>query len=62
MKKAYILNMANHELLRKIEFEEGTLKINPENTIAKVRLERYWAEEKELHAMILEAERTGEIA
>jgi hypothetical protein len=62
MTKAYILNMANHELMRKIEVEENHLKARPEDTIAPARLERFWAEEKELHAMILEAERTEEKA
>jgi hypothetical protein len=57
MKKAYIYNMAMYELLRKIEKEEEHLKTNPDSTIAPARLERYYKEEKELHAMILEAEK-----
>ena len=60
MKKAYILNMANHELLRKIETEENHLKEYPESTISIARLKRYHQEEKELHEMILEAERNDD--
>jgi|GEM_PF-5479801 len=62
MTKAYILNMANRELLRMIENEENHLREYPENTISKGRLERYYAEERELHEMILEAEKTGATA
>jgi hypothetical protein len=59
MKKAYIYNMAMNELLRKIEVEENHLKTNPNSTIAPARLERLHKEEKELHSMILEAEKEG---
>ncbi len=59
MKKAYIYNLAMNTLLEKIEKEENRLKERPQDTIAPVRLERYHAEEKELHAMILEAEAKG---
>lgn len=57
MTRAYILNMAMNELLRKIEKEQNRLKERPEDTIAPERLKRYFAEEKELHATILEAEK-----
>lgn len=60
MKMAYILNMANHELLRKIETEENHLKEYPESIISIARLERYHQEEKELNEMILEAERNDD--
>jgi hypothetical protein len=59
MTKAYIYNMAMSELMRKIEVEENHLKTNPNSTIAPARLERLYKEEKELHAMILKAEREG---
>jgi hypothetical protein len=59
MKKSYIYNMAMYELLRKIEKEENHLKENPDSTISPARLERFYAEEKELHTMILEAEKEG---
>lgn len=57
MTKAYILNMAMCTLLEKIEREENHLKEYPESAIAPARLKRLRAEEKELHAMILEAEK-----
>jgi hypothetical protein len=59
MTKAYIYNMAMGELLRKIEVERNHLESNPNSVIAPVRLERLYKEEKELHAMILEAEKEG---
>jgi len=59
MTKAYIYNMAMNELLRKIEKEEEHLKTNPNSTIAPARLERLYKEEKELHAIVLEAELKG---
>lgn len=49
--------MAMYELLRKIEKEENYLKKNPNSTIAPARLKKYYAEEKELSVMILEAEK-----
>ena len=57
MSQAYILNMASQELLRRIERENERLVVNPDDSIAPARLERLWKEEKELHAIILEAER-----
>ncbi|MCK9268047.1 MAG: hypothetical protein M0P14_04990 [Alkaliphilus sp.] len=57
MKKAYIYNMAMNELLRKIEKEEEHLRTNPQSQIAPARLVRLHEEEKELHALILDAER-----
>jgi hypothetical protein len=55
MTQAYILNMANHELLNKIEQEKEILNKSGRKT--SPRLERYYEEEKELHQMILEAEK-----
>lgn len=57
MRNAYILNMAMNELLRKIEREENNLKEFPDSTIAPAWLTRYCLEAKELHSMILEAEK-----
>jgi hypothetical protein len=59
MKDAYIYNMAMNELLRKIEKENRRLDERPDSEISKNKLERYYSEEKELHNMILEAERLG---
>jgi len=59
LEKAYIYNMAMYELMRKIEKEENHLKEYPESTISQARLGRFYSEEKELHAMILEAEKVG---
>jgi hypothetical protein len=60
MKKAYVYNMAMNTLLEEIEREENHLKEYPESTISPERLKRLYAEEKELHAMILEAEKNNE--
>lgn len=61
MTKAYIYNMAMGRLLEKIEKEtERKERLKAEGKVAPIaeaRLERYYAEEKELHEMILEAER-----
>lgn len=48
--------MAMYELLRKKEFEESKLKVNPNSIIAKNRLERFDKEIIELHEMIIKEE------
>lgn len=56
MEKAYILNMAMGELLRKREAEQDLLRARPESEISQNRLAKHDAEIDELHGMILEAE------
>jgi len=55
MTQAYILNMANRELLRKIARETEILQESGRDTSAT--LERYYKEEEELHQMIMDAEK-----
>lgn len=57
MKNARIYNLAWNEVLRLIGVENERLAARPESLIAKGRLERYLAEERELHALILAAEK-----
>lgn len=60
MTQVYILNMANHELLRKIAAEQKRLEKFGE--YASPLLTRYFKEEEELHQMIYNAEQEIEKA
>lgn len=59
MKLAHICNMAMNELLRKIEVEQERVNTTNLKVIAQARLERYYSEERELHQLILDAEKEG---
>lgn len=64
MKKAYIYKLAMNTILEKIEHEQNVKaeaeKNGTPHRVADHRLERLWAEERELHQMILDAELNDE--